>query len=124
MGKFRRSTSVAAGVRSNDPNRAGTCYSTAAKVVQHCAPGMRITRLEPLAYLEQAGHLVEQRVRPDGTFDGWDGRDVLCHLAVYARVGRGGDAEHSGEALAHKCRTVWSGTDAGGTSSHGCRRDQ
>ena len=44
---------------------------------------MHITRVETLADLEQAGHLVEQRVRPDGTFHGWDGRDVLCHLAVY-----------------------------------------
>ncbi len=47
---------------------------------------MHVTRVGTLADLEQAGHLVEQRVRPDGTFDGWDGRDVLCHLAVYARV--------------------------------------
>jgi hypothetical protein len=47
---------------------------------------MHITRVGTLADLEQAGHLVEQRVRPDGTFDGWDGRDVLCHLAVYARL--------------------------------------
>jgi hypothetical protein len=29
---------------------------------------------------------VEQRVRPEGNFDGWNGRDVLCHLAVYTRV--------------------------------------
>jgi hypothetical protein len=29
---------------------------------------------------------VEQQVRPEGSFDGWNGRDVLCHLAVYARV--------------------------------------
>jgi hypothetical protein len=29
---------------------------------------------------------VEQRVNPEGNFDGWNGRDVLCHLAVYARV--------------------------------------
>ena len=58
----------------------------AAKVVQQYAPGMHITRVGTLADLEQAGHLVEQRVRPDGTFHGWDGRDVLCHLAVYARL--------------------------------------
>jgi hypothetical protein len=25
-------------------------------------------------------------VRPEGNFDGWNGRDVLCHLAAYARV--------------------------------------
>ncbi len=29
---------------------------------------------------------MEQRIRPEGNFDGWNGRDVLCHLAVYARV--------------------------------------
>jgi len=29
---------------------------------------------------------VEERVHPDGNFDGWNGRDVLCHLAMYARV--------------------------------------
>lgn len=47
---------------------------------------MRTSRLAIRAELEQAGRLVEQRVRPDGTFDGWDGRDVLCHLAAYARL--------------------------------------
>jgi hypothetical protein len=25
-------------------------------------------------------------VRPDGNFDGWDGCDVLCHLATYTRL--------------------------------------
>ena len=49
---------------------------------------MHVTRVGTLADLEQAGHLVEQRVGPDGTFHGWDGRDVLCHLAVYARLVR------------------------------------
>jgi mycothiol maleylpyruvate isomerase-like protein len=47
---------------------------------------MGITRAAALADLDQAGRLVEQRVRADGTFDGWDGRDVLCHLAAYARL--------------------------------------
>src|SRR5437879_1809768 len=41
---------------------------------------------ESLASLRRARKLVEQRVRPEGNFDGWNGRDVLCHLAVYARV--------------------------------------
>lgn len=41
---------------------------------------------ESLASLRRAGRLVEQRVSPEGNFDGWNGRDVLCHLAVYARV--------------------------------------
>jgi hypothetical protein len=44
------------------------------------------TRIDSLASLGRAGQLVEQRVRPDGTFNGWDGRAVLCHLAGYARV--------------------------------------
>ena len=43
-------------------------------------------RADTLANLTQAGELVEHRVRPEGNFDGWDGRDVLCHLAAYARV--------------------------------------
>ena len=41
---------------------------------------------ECLASLRRARRLVEQRVRPQGNFDGWNGRDVLCHLAVYTRV--------------------------------------
>jgi hypothetical protein len=41
---------------------------------------------ESLASLRRARSLVEQRIRPEGNFDGWNGRDVLCHLAVYARV--------------------------------------
>jgi hypothetical protein len=45
-----------------------------------------ITREATVAKLNQAGHLVEDNVRPDGTFDGWDGRDVLCHLAAYTRL--------------------------------------
>jgi hypothetical protein len=57
-----------------------------ATVVHRYAPEVSITRAATLADLEQAGRLVEQRVRPDGTFDGWDGRDVLCHLAAYARL--------------------------------------
>jgi len=39
-----------------------------------------------VADLEGAGRLVEARVRPGGDFDGWSGRDVLCHLAAYARL--------------------------------------
>ncbi len=30
--------------------------------------------------------MVEQNIWPEGNFEGWTGRDVLCHLAVYARV--------------------------------------
>ena len=33
-----------------------------------------------------ASLLVEQRIRPDGRYEGWDGRELLCHLAAYARV--------------------------------------
>jgi hypothetical protein len=44
------------------------------------------TRVETLEQLDRSGRLVEQRVRPDRTFDGWNGREVLCHLAEYARV--------------------------------------
>jgi hypothetical protein len=40
----------------------------------------------PLYQLQHAGRGVEEKVRPEGNFDGWNGRDVLCHLAVYARV--------------------------------------
>ena len=29
---------------------------------------------------------MEERVSPDGTFEGWSGREVLCHLAAYAKV--------------------------------------
>ncbi len=57
-----------------------------ATVASPYAPGMSVTRAATLAELEQASRLVEQRVRPDGTFDGWDGRDVLCHLAAYTRL--------------------------------------
>lgn len=41
---------------------------------------------ELLARLVQAGRLVEERVRPNGFYDGWMGNDVLCHLAAYARL--------------------------------------
>jgi len=41
---------------------------------------------ESLASLRRARRLVEQRIRPEDNFDGWNGRDVLCHLAVYTRV--------------------------------------
>jgi hypothetical protein len=47
---------------------------------------MSLTRDEVMAGLEQARRLVEHRVRPGGRFDGWDGRDVLCHLASYTRI--------------------------------------
>jgi hypothetical protein len=47
---------------------------------------MSTTRAALLADLAQAGRLVEQRVRPAGTFGGWNGRDVLCHLAAYTRL--------------------------------------
>ena len=43
-------------------------------------------RGQVLAQLDRAGRLVESRVRPDGDFGGWSGRDVLCHLGAYARV--------------------------------------
>jgi hypothetical protein len=39
-----------------------------------------------LSGLEQARLLVERQVGPDGSFAGWDGREVLCHLAAYAQV--------------------------------------
>jgi hypothetical protein len=44
------------------------------------------TRDEALTDLERAGRLVEQRVSADGNFDGWGGREVLCHLGAYARL--------------------------------------
>jgi hypothetical protein len=47
---------------------------------------MAPTRGQVVADLERAGRLVEKRVRPGGDFDGWSGRDVLCHLAAYARL--------------------------------------
>jgi hypothetical protein len=36
--------------------------------------------------LAQVGRLVEERVQPEGFYDGWSGKDVLCHLAAYARL--------------------------------------
>ena len=47
---------------------------------------MAPTREQVLKDVERAGRLVEDRVRPDGDFGGWSGRDVLCHLAAFARV--------------------------------------
>jgi hypothetical protein len=47
---------------------------------------MSLTRDDVIAGLVQAGQLVEHRLRPDGMFDGWGGRDVLCHLGAYARL--------------------------------------
>jgi hypothetical protein len=44
------------------------------------------TREQVLADLARAGRLVEERAYPGGDFDGWSGRDVLCHLAAYARL--------------------------------------
>jgi len=44
------------------------------------------TREQILANLERVGRLVEERAHPGGDFDGWSGRDVLCHLAAYARL--------------------------------------
>jgi hypothetical protein len=43
-------------------------------------------RDEALTDLERVGHLVEQRVSEGGSFDGWGGREVLCHLGAYARL--------------------------------------
>jgi hypothetical protein len=45
-----------------------------------------LTSADAQETLEGARQVVERRVQPDGLFDGWDGRDVLCHLAAYARV--------------------------------------
>jgi hypothetical protein len=56
------------------------------RVVRGTLPGVSITREAILTDLDQAGQLVERRVQPDGSFDGWNGRDVLCHLAAYTRV--------------------------------------
>jgi hypothetical protein len=78
---------------------------------------MAITRASVLAELEQAGRLVEQRVRPDGNFEGWDGRQVLCHLAAYTRLVAGvlrgaaedrspTEAELYGRALTEQERAV------------------
>jgi DinB superfamily len=44
------------------------------------------TRQRVLDDLARAGRLVEARVHPGGDFDGWPGRDVLCHLAAYVRL--------------------------------------
>jgi hypothetical protein len=44
------------------------------------------TREQVLADLARAGRLVGERAHPGGDFDGWSGRDVLCHLAAYARL--------------------------------------
>jgi Mycothiol maleylpyruvate isomerase N-terminal domain len=45
-----------------------------------------MTQYDVMAGLERAGRLVENRVSPSGTFGGWAGRDVLCHLASYTRI--------------------------------------
>ncbi len=43
-------------------------------------------RAETLERLAGASMLVERRIRPDGRYEGWNGREVLCHLAAYARL--------------------------------------
>jgi len=45
-----------------------------------------LSRAQALALLAPAAHLVESHMRPDGTYAGWSGREVLIHLAVYARL--------------------------------------
>jgi hypothetical protein len=47
---------------------------------------MAMTGHEVQAALEAAGRLVEARVSPAGTFGGWSGHDVLCHLAAHTRL--------------------------------------
>ena len=47
---------------------------------------MATTRQQVLDDLARAARLVEDRVHPGGDFGGWSGRDVLCHLAAYARL--------------------------------------
>jgi hypothetical protein len=44
------------------------------------------TRERILADLERVGRLVDDRAHPGGDFNGWSGRDVLCHLAAFARL--------------------------------------
>ena len=43
-------------------------------------------REEYLTRLEDARQLVARRARPDGEYDGWSGKDILTHLAAYARL--------------------------------------
>ncbi len=43
-------------------------------------------RAQALALLEPAAHMVDSHMHPDGTYAGWSGREVLIHLAVYARL--------------------------------------
>jgi len=45
-----------------------------------------VTGADVRGALERAGRLVERRVEPGRTYDGWGGRDVLCHLGAYARL--------------------------------------
>jgi len=45
-----------------------------------------LSRAQALALLAPAAHLVDSHMRPDGTYAGWSGREVLVHLAVYARL--------------------------------------
>ncbi|MBV9354742.1 MAG: maleylpyruvate isomerase N-terminal domain-containing protein [Chloroflexi bacterium] len=49
-------------------------------------PPTALTRDQAIALLVPTARLVEGRVRPDGSYEGWSGREVLIHLAVYARV--------------------------------------
>jgi len=45
-----------------------------------------LSRAQALALLGSAAHLVASHMRPAGTYAGWSGREVLVHLAVYARL--------------------------------------
>jgi hypothetical protein len=47
---------------------------------------MAMTRRGVLEALAAAGRLVETRISPDGSFGGWNGHDVLCHLAAHTRL--------------------------------------
>lgn len=45
-----------------------------------------LTHAEVQVVLERARQMVEDCVSPAGSFGGWSGREVLCHLAAYAKV--------------------------------------
>jgi len=45
-----------------------------------------LTRVQALALLEPAFHLVDNRTHAHAAYAGWTGREVLIHLAVYARL--------------------------------------
>ena len=44
------------------------------------------SRNEIVTRLRNAGQIVETRVHPAGTYEGWDGKDLLSHLAAYAQL--------------------------------------